>query len=384
MDFELDERQRDICAAVREICAGYPDEYWREHDANATYPEEFLQAMLESGWLGALIPEHYGGKGLGMMEAALVAEEIARSGGNATACHAQLYNLGMLLRHGSEELKQTYLPQIAAGKLRFLAFALTEHNAGLNTSRLESTAVRDGGDYVINGHKNWLSRIQHSDLLLVIARTTPYAEAEDRTKGLSAFLVELPAAGIEVTRVPTMMNIEANEAVFTDLRVPADHVLGLEGEAFRYLLHGVNGDRILAASAAIGDARWFVDRARNYANDRTVFDRPIGMNQSIQFPIAHSYATAEAASMMRFRAATQYDLGESCAAEANMAKLLASESAWEAANVAMQTYGGYAFAKAHDIERKFRETRLFLNAPGSNQLILSYLGQHVLGMPRSF
>ncbi|OLT12354.1 acyl-CoA dehydrogenase [Pseudonocardia sp. CNS-139] len=375
-------------AAIREevaaICARFPDEYWRGLDADRRYPEEFLQALLESGWLGVLIPREYGGKGLGITEAAVVIEEISRSGGNAATCHAQIYNTGMLVRHGSEELRKSYLPRIAAGELRLLAFALTEHDAGLDTTRIATEAVRDGDDYVVNGTKNWLSRVQHSDLMILAARTAPYEAGARRAEGLSAFLVELPADGIEARPVRTMLNLETNEVTFRDLRVPAENLIGEEGAAFRYLIHGVNGDRIAAASAAIGDSRWFLAKASRYASEREVFGRPIGQNQSIQFPLARAYAATEAASLMRFRAAELYDRGESCAAEANMAKLLASEASWDAANAAMNTFGGYGFAAEYDVERKFRETRLFVNGPGSNQLLLSYLGQHVLGMPRSF
>jgi acyl-CoA dehydrogenase len=369
---------------VIEICSQFPEEYWQEKDARREYPEEFLKALLESGWLSVLIPKEYGGKGLGIHDAAIIIEEIARSGANAVQFHAQIYNVAMLLRHGSDQLKRKYLPRIASGELRFLAFGLTEEDAGIDTTKIATSARRDGDDYVLNGKKNWLSRAQHSDLLLAVARTTTLADAERKTQGLSAFLVELPVDGLHVTPVPTMMNIETNEAEFVDVRVPASNLIGEEGAAFRYILSGVNGDRIAAASAAIGDARWFVERATQYANERVVFDRPIGQNQGVQFPIAHAYAATEAASLMRFRAAEKYDSGQEPAAEANMAKLLASEAAWEAADAAMSTYGGYAFARSKGIERKFRETRLFLNAPGGNNLILSYISQHVLGMPRSF
>jgi acyl-CoA dehydrogenase len=381
---ELSPDQQAIGAEVREICAQFTEDYWQDKDARREYPEEFLKALLTSGWLGVLIPKEYGGKGLGMCEASIIIEEIAKSGANAIACHAQIYNVAMLLRFGSEELKQRYLPRIAAGELRFLAFGLTEEAAGQDTTKISTTARRDGDHYVLNGRKNWLSRVQHSDLLLAIARTTPLEEAAKKTHGLSAFLVELPVEGLHVKPVPLMMNIETNEADLIDLRVPAENLVGEEGLAFRYILSGVNGDRIAAASAAIGDARWLIRHATQYANDRVVFDRPIAQNQSVQFPIAHAYAATEAASLMRYRAAEKYDRGEEPGAEANMAKLLASEAAWEAADAAMSTYGGYAFARSKGIERKFRETRLFLNAPGSNNLILSYLSQHVLGMPRSF
>lgn len=384
MDFSLRPAQEALRKEIAELCSDYSDEYWRGLDRRGEYPEAFLQAMLDSGWLGVLIPEEYGGKGLGITEAALIIEEINRAGGNALTCHAQIYNLGMLLRHGTEEQRQRWLPDIAAGRTRFLAFGLTEHAAGQNTTAIETIAVRDGDHYVINGEKNWVSRFQHSDLLLVVARTTPLAEAPKKTAGMSAFLVELPADGIEVTPVETMMNFETNRVRFTDLRVPVANLIGAEGEAFKYILSGVNGDRIAASSAAIGDARWFVEKATAYAREREVFERPIGQNQAIQLPIAQAYAATEAASLMRFKAASLYDRGQPCGTESNLAKLLSSEAAWSAANTAMTTYGGYAFAKEYDIERKFRETRVFLNAPGSNALILSYIGQHVLGMPRTF
>lgn len=374
--------------AIREeiaaLCARFPDEYWRALDAERRYPEEFLQAMVESGWLSVLIPREYGGKGLGITEAAVVIEEISRSGGNATSCHAQIYNTGMLVRHGSDELKKSYLPRIAAGELRLLAFGLTEHNAGLDTTRIETEAVRDGDWYIVNGTKNWLSRIQHSDLMILAARTAPYQGGAKRAAGLSAFVVELPADGLEARPVQTMLNLETNEVTFRDLRIPAENLIGDEGKAFRYLIDSVNGDRIAAASAAIGDARWFVEKASRYASERVVFGRPIGQNQGIQFPLARAHTATAAASLMRYRAAELYDNGHRCAAEANMAKLLASEASWDAANAAVNTFGGYGFATEYDVERKFRETRLFINGPGSNQLLLSYIGQHVLGMPRSF
>jgi acyl-CoA dehydrogenase len=381
---ELSSKQRAIQDEIREICGQFTEEYWQDKDTRREYPEEFLKALLASGWLGVLIPQEYGGKGLGMYEAAIIIEEIAKSGANAIACHAQIYNVAMLMRYGSEDLKQRYLPRIAAGELRFLAFGLTEEAAGQDTTKIATTARRDGDHYVLNGRKNWLSRAQHSDLMLAIARTTPLDEAPKKTFGLSAFLVELPVEGLHLKSVPAMFNIETNEAELVDVRVPAENLVGEEGSAFRYILSGVNGDRIAASSAAIGDARWLIEHATQYANERVVFDRPIALNQSVQFPIAHSYAATEAASLMRFRAAEKYDRGEEPGPESNMAKLLSSEAAWEAANAAMSTYGGYAFARSKGIERKFRETRLFLNAPGSNNLILSYLSQHVLGMPRSF
>ena len=384
MDFRFTEEQEEIQRSVRELCEQYPDEYWRELDAGQHYPDEFVRTLTESGWLGALIPEEYGGKGLGVTEAAIILEEINRSGANAGASHAQMYTMGTLLRHGSEEQKKEYLPKIASGTLRLQAFGVTEHNAGTDTTRIETTAVRDGDHYIVNGHKSWTSRARHSDLLLLLARTTPYEKLSNKTEGLSTFLVDLSTPGIEVRPSSTMINYDTNEVFFTDVRVPAENLIGEEGKGFRYILDGMNVERILVASEAIGDGRWFVDRASSYATERVVFDRPIGQNQGIQFPIARAYASIEAASMVRFKAASLFDAGEKCGAEANMAKLLSSEAAWEAANVAVQTYGGYGFRKDYDVERKFRETRIFMVAPISNNLVLSYIGQQVLKMPRSY
>jgi acyl-CoA dehydrogenase len=366
------------------MCEQYPDEYWRELDRDRRYPEEFVEALTRSGWLSALIPEEYGGMGLSVTEAAIILEEINRSGANAGACHAQMYTMGTLLRHGSEEQKRAYLPKIATGDLRLQAFGVTEHNAGTDTTRIETTAIRDGDDYVINGHKNWTSRARHSDLLLLLARTTLYEKLTKKTEGLSTLLVDLSTPGIEVRPSATMINYDTNEVFFHDVRVPAENLIGEEGEGFRYILDGMNVERILIASEAIGDGRWFVDRASGYATERVVFDRPIGQNQGIQFPIARAYASIEAASMVRFKAASLFDQGEKCGPDANMAKLLSSEAAWEAANAAVQTHGGYGFRQDYDVERKFRETRIFMVAPVSNNLVLSYIGQHVLGMPRSY
>jgi len=384
LEFRFTEEQEEIQRNVRDLCERYPDEYWRDLDAEGRYPEEFVQTLTESGWLGALIPPEYGGKGLGVTEAAIILEEVNRSGANGGACHAQMYTMGTLLRHGSEEQKGTYLSKIATGELRLQAFGVTEHNAGTDTTRIETTAVRDGDHYVINGHKSWTSRARHSDLLLLLARTTPYDDLSNKTEGLSTFLVDLSTPGIEVRPSQTMINYDTNEVFFTDVRVPAENLIGEEGKGFRYILDGMNVERILIASEAIGDGRWFVDRASSYATERVVFDRPIGQNQGVQFPIARAYASIEAASMIRFKAASLFDAGEKCGAEANMAKLLSSEAAWEAANATVQTYGGYGFRKDYDVERKFRETRIFMVAPVSNNLVLSYLGQHVLKMPRSY
>jgi acyl-CoA dehydrogenase len=384
MEFRLTEQQEKVRRSVREICEQYPDEYWRELDRDRRYPEEFVEALTESGWLSALIPEEYGGMGLGVTEAAIILEEINRSGANGGACHAQMYTMGTLLRHGSEEQKKEYLPKIATGNLRLQAFGVTEHNAGTDTTRIETEAVRDGDSYVINGHKSWTSRARHSDLVLLLARTTPYEELTRKTEGLSTFLLDLSTPGIEIRPSRTMINYDTNEVFFRDVRVPAESLIGEEGKGFKYILDGMNVERILIASEAIGDGLWFVERASKYATERVVFDRPIGQNQGIQFPIARSYASIEAASMIRYKAASLFDAGEKCGAEANMAKLLASEASWEAANAAVQTHGGYGFRQDYDVERKFRETRLFMVAPVSNNLVLSYIGQHVLGMPRSY
>jgi acyl-CoA dehydrogenase len=384
MEFRLTEEQEKIRRNVQEICRQFPDEYWRELDRERRYPEELVEALTKAGWLGALIPEEYGGLGLGVTEAAVILEEINRSGGNAGACHAQMYVMGTLLRHGSEEQKKLYLPKIANGELRLQAFGVTEHEAGTDTSRIKTLAVREGDHYVVNGHKNWTSRAQHSDLLMLLVRTTPYEELEKKTDGMSVLLVDLSSPGLEIRPSETMINYDTNQLFFRDVRVPVENLIGEEGKGFRYILDGMNVERILVASESIGDGRWFVDKASTYASERVVFGRSIGMNQSIQFPIAHAYASVEAASMVRYKAASLFDNGEKCGAEANMAKLLAAEASWEAANAAMQTFGGYGFRKDYGIERKFRESRLNMVAPVSNNLVLSYIGQRVLGMPRSY
>jgi acyl-CoA dehydrogenase len=384
MEFRLSEEQEKIRRNVREVCEQYPDEYWRELDTERRYPEEFVRALTEARWLGALIPEEYGGLGLGVIEASIILEEINRSGANGGACHAQMYTMGTLLRHGSEGQKSEYLPRIASGELRLQAFGVTEHEAGTDTTRIETAAVREGDHYVINGHKSWTSRSRHSDLMMLLARTTPYEELENKTAGLSVFLLDLSTPGIEIRPSETMINYDTNEVFFRNARVPAENLIGEEGKGFRYILDGMNVERILVASESIGDGRWFVERASAYASERVVFGRPIGQNQGVQFPIARAFASVEAASMMRYKAASLFDAGEKCGAEANMSKLLASEAAWEAANAAVQTFGGYGFRKDYDVERKFRESRLFMVAPVSNNLVLSYIGQHVLGMPRSY
>ncbi|MFN0073171.1 MAG: acyl-CoA dehydrogenase family protein [Chloroflexota bacterium] len=386
MPIELSQEQEAIRAAVREICQDYPDAYWREVDKNQAYPDAFVNALTRAGWLGALIPESYGGAGLGITEASLILEAVNRNGGNSAACHAQMYIMGALLRHGSEVQKQRWLPGIAAGEVRLQAFGVTEPNAGSETTRIQTTAVRKGDKYVINGQKVFISRVQHSDLMLLLARTTPYDELTDKTRGLSVFVVDLRESGsaIEVRPLDMMINHETNELFITDLEVPAENLIGEEGMGFRYIIDGWNAERILIAAESIGDGRWFVDRATRYTSEREVFGRPLGANQGVQFPIAHAYAHLEAADLVRFRAASLFDSGRKCGEEANMAKLLASEAAWEAANACMTAHGGYGLASEYDIERKFREARLFIVAPISNNLVLAYIGQHVLGMPRSY
>ena len=386
MDFELTGLQHQIRQEIRELCRRFPPEYWRAADEARRYPQEFVQALTEAGWLGALIPEEYGGAGLGMLDAGLILEEINRSGGNAAPCHAQMYTMGSLLRHGSEEQKRRYLPAIAAGGLRLQAFGVTEPDAGSDTTRISTFARRAGDHYVVEGRKIFTSRVQHSDLLMLLARTTPLAEVSKRTDGLSLFLVDLRAAGerLQVRPIRTMINHETNELRFDGVEVPADDRIGEEGQGFSYILSGMNAERILIASECVGDGYYFVNRAAGYAGERVVFGRPIGQNQGIQFPIAKAFMAVEASGLMRDKAATLFDRGAPCGAEANMAKYLASEAAWEAANAAMNTLGGYGLAVEYDVERKFRESRLPIVAPVSNNLILSYVGQHVLGMPRSF
>jgi len=386
MDFNLTQEQRQIRDEVRKVCREFPDAYWREIDKQRGYPDAFVKKLTELGWLAALIPEEYGGSGLGITEGSIILEEINRCGGSATACHAQMYTMGTLLRHGSAEQKKRYLPKVATGELRLQAFGVTEPNAGSETTRIETTAVRRGDKYVVNGQKIFISRVQESDLMLLLARTTPYDELKDKTRGLSVFIVDLREAKgrLEVKPLDIMINHHTNALFFDGLEVPAENLIGEEGMGFRYIIDGWNAERILVAAEAIGDGRWFVERAANYAKDRVVFDRPIGANQGIQFPIAQAYARIEAADLVRFQAATKFDRKERCGAEANMAKLLASEAAWEAANACLNTHGGYGFAAEYDVERKFRETRLLTIAPISNNLVLAFLAQHVLGMPKSY
>ncbi len=386
MDVSTSEERRAIRESVRELCRDFPDPYWREVDKKEEYPLAFVEALTKSGYLAALIPEEYSGAGLGVTEASIILEEINRSGGNSGACHAQMYTMGTLLRHGSEEQKRRYLPAIARGELRLQAFAVTEPNAGSETTRIETKAIRSGDRYVINGQKIFISRVKQSDLMLLLARTTPYDELKDKTRGLSVFIVDLQnvKGKLEVQPLDMMINHHTNTVFFEDVEIPAANLIGEEGLGFRYIIDGWNAERILIAAESIGDGRWFTERASTYARDRVVFGRPIGMNQGIQFPIAQAYAHIEAADLMRFEAAAKFDRREKCGAEANMAKYLASEAAWEAANVCLNTFGGYGFARDYDVERKFRETRLLSVAPVSNNLVLAFLGQNVLGMPKSY
>jgi acyl-CoA dehydrogenase len=373
--------------AVRDLCAKFGSDYWQEVDSRAGYPEQFVKALTEAGWLSALIPVEYGGGGMSVTEASVILEEINRSGANSGACHAQMYIMGTLLRHGSAEQKRRYLPAIAKGELRLQSFAVTEPSAGTDTTKIKTVAVKRGDRYVVNGQKIWISRVQHSDLMLLLARTTPVADVKKKSDGLSVFLIDLRGAekrGLTVRPIRNMVNHETNEVFFSDFEIPAANLIGEEGKGFRYILDGMNAERILIAAECIGDGYWFIDRARKYANERIVFDRPIGENQGVQFPIARAYANVRAADLMRYEAARLYDAGEPCGAEANLAKLLAADASWESANVCLQTHGGLGFAAEYDVERKFRETRLYQVAPVSTNLILSYIGEHVLEMPRSF
>ena len=377
----------DLRRAVRDLCKAFPDAYWRELDAARAYPDAFVKALTDAGYLAALIPEEYGGSGLGVTEASIILEEINRSGGNAGACHAQMYTMGTLLRHGSEAQKRAYLPKIATGELRLQAFGVTEPTTGSDTTQLKTTATRSADGYVVRGQKVFISRAEHSDLLLLVVRTTPIEQVKKRSDGLSILLVELRDAvghGLTIRPLRTMMNHATTELFFDDLHVPATALVGEEGRGFRYLLDGLNAERILIAAECIGDGRWFVERAARYARDRVVFNRPIGQNQGVQFPIARAHVNVEAADLMRFKAAALFDRGAPCGSEANMAKLLAADASWEAANVAVQTHGGFGFAEEYDVERKFRETRLYQVAPISTNLILSYVAEHILGLPRSF
>ncbi|MDA7774007.1 acyl-CoA/acyl-ACP dehydrogenase [Pseudomonadales bacterium] len=376
-----------IRQAVRQLCDQYGEDYWLQLDRDRGYPSEFVQELSEAGFLNILIPEAYGGAGLGVIQASAVMEEVCRAGAHAGACHAQMYVMGSVLRHGNEAQKNRYLPEIASGKLRLQSFGVTEPTTGTDTTSLKTVAKKDGDEYVINGQKVWISRIEHSDLMVLLARTTPKDEVQKKTQGLSAFIVDVREAvgnGLTIQPIESMINHHSCELFFDDLRIPAENLLGEEGAGFKVILDGMNAERILIAAECVGDGRYFVDKASAYASDRTIFDRPIGMNQSVQFPIARCYAEIEAASLMVDKAAKMFDAGEPCGAEANMAKMLASEASWRAGDVCMQTHGGYAFAKEYHIERKFRETRLYQIAPISTNLILSFIGEHVLNMPRSF
>ena len=381
------DRHQDMRDAMRALCAGFPAEYHRKHGAEATYPVEFIDALTKAGWLAAMIPEEYGGSNLGLTEASVVMEEINRSGGNAGHCHGQMYNMGTLLRHGSKAQKELYLPKIASGELRLQSMGVTEPSTGTDTTKLKTTAVRKGDRYVVNGQKVWISRVQHSDLMILLARTTPLAEVRKKSEGLSIFLVDLKQAignGLTVKPIRNMVNHETNELFFDNLEIPAENLIGEEGRGFSYILDGLNAERTLIAAECIGDGYWFVEKISAYAKERIVFDRPIGQNQGVQFPIARAYINVEAASLMRFEAARKFDAHEDCGAEANMAKLLAADASWEAANACLQFHGGFGFAEDYDVERKFRETRLYQVAPISTNLILSYVAEHILGLPRSF
>lgn len=384
---EKQQLHEELRQSVRAVCSKYPNTYWRELDAKLEYPEEFVNEITKNGFLAALIPEKYGGSGLGITEASIILEEINRSGGNAGACHAQMYTMGTLLRHGSEEQKAKYLPKIADGTLRLQAFGVTEPNTGSDTTKLKTFAERKGDKYIVNGQKVFISRAEHSDLMVLLVRTTPLEHVKKKSEGLSVLLVDLREAvgnGLTIKPIRTMMNHATTELFIEDLEVPAENLIGEEGKGFKYILDGMNAERILIAAECIGDGRWFIDKAVNYANERVVFNRPIGQNQGIQFPIARAHVNVEAADLMRFKAASMFDNGEKCGAEANMAKLLAADASWKAANVALQTHGGFGFAEEYDVERKFKETRLYQVAPISTNLILSFVAEHVLGLPKSY
>ena len=381
------DQYQDIRDAVRALCAQFPDAYHREIDAKRGYPEAFVDALTKAGWLAALIPQEYGGSGLGLAEASVIMEEINRSGGNSGACHGQMYNMGTLLRHGSPEQKRKYLPGIASGDLRLQSMGVTEPTTGTDTTKIKTTAVRKGDRYVVNGQKVWISRVQHSDLMILLARTTPLPEVKRKSEGMSIFIVDLRDAighGLEVRPIANMVNHETNELFFENLEIPAENLIGEEGKGFKYILDGLNAERTLIAAECIGDGYWFIDRVTQYANERVVFDRPIGQNQGVQFPIAEAFIEVEAANLMRWKACELFDAGKPCGAEANMAKYLAAKASWEAGNVCLQFHGGFGFANEYDVERKFRETRLYQVAPISTNLILAYVAEHTLGLPRSF
>ncbi|SMP57927.1 acyl-CoA dehydrogenase family protein [Noviherbaspirillum suwonense] len=378
---------QDIRDAVRALCAEFPAEYFRKIDEQRGYPEEFVNALTRAGWLAALIPQEYGGSGLGLTEASVIMEEINRSGGNSGACHGQMYNMGTLLRHGSDQQKQYYLPKIASGELRLQSMAVTEPSTGTDTTKLKTTAVKKGDKYVVNGQKVWISRVQHSDLMILLARTTPLAEVKKKSEGMSIFVVDLRDAigkGLTVRPILNMVNHETNELFFENLEIPVENLIGEEGKGFKYILDGLNAERTLIAAECIGDGYWFIDKVTKYVNERVVFGRPIGQNQGVQFPIAKAFVNIEAANLMRYKACELFDAHQPCGAEANMAKMLAADASWEAANACLQFHGGFGFAAEYDVERKFRETRLYQVAPISTNLILSYVAEHMLGLPRSF
>lgn len=378
---------QDLRSSIRELCAEFPAEYFRRIDDQRAYPEKFVEALTKAGWLAALIPEQYGGSGLGLTEASVILEEINRCGGNSGACHGQMYNMATLLRHGSESQKRVYLPKIARGELRLQSMAITEPTAGTDTSKITTTAARKDGRYIVNGQKVWTSRVQHSDLMILLARTTPLSQVARKTEGMSLFLVDLRRAiakGLKVRPIPNMVNHETNELFFDSLEIPEENLIGEEGQGFRYILDGLNAERALIAAECVGDGYWFIDKVAKYAKERVVFGRPIGQNQGVQFPIAKAFVKVEAANLMRYKACALFDSQMRCGAEANMALLLASEASWEAANACLQFHGGFGFASEYDVERKFRETRLYQVAPISTNLILSYVAEHVLGLPRSF
>jgi acyl-CoA dehydrogenase len=378
---------QDIRDAVRDLCAQFPPEYHRKVDEARGYPDEFVDALTKAGWLAALIPQEFGGSGLGLTEASIIMEEINRSGGNSGACHGQMYNMGTLLRHGSPEQKQRYLPKIASGELRLQSMGVTEPTTGTDTTKIRTTAVRKGDRYVVNGQKVWISRVLHSDLMILLARTTPVDQVKKKSEGMSIFIVDIKAAmasGMQVRPIANMVNHETNELFFDNLEIPAENLIGQEGQGFKYILDGLNAERTLIAAECIGDGYWFIDKVSAYAKERIVFGRPIGQNQGVAFPIARAYVNVEAANLMRFKACSLFDAHRPCGAEANMAKLLAADASWEAANACLQFHGGFGFAAEYDVERKFRETRLYQVAPISTNLILSYVAEHVLGLPRSF
>jgi len=384
---QASDAHQDIRDAIRALCEQFPAEYFRLIDEERGYPEAFVDALTQAGWLAALIPQAYGGSGLGMVEASVIMEEINRAGGNSGACHGQMYNMGTLLRHGSAAQKDFYLPKIAKGELRLQSMGVTEPTTGTDTTKIKTTAVRKGDRYVVNGQKVWISRIQHSDLMILLARTTPLAEVTKKSEGMSIFIVDLREAigrGLTVRPIRNMVNHETNELFFENLEIPVENLIGEEGKGFKYILDGLNAERALIAAECIGDGFWFIDKVTKYTNERIVFGRPISQNQGVQFPIAKAYVNLEAASLMRYKACELFDAGKPCGAEANMAKMLAADASWEAANACLQFHGGFGFASEYDVERKFRETRLYQVAPISTNLILSYVAEHVLGMPRSF